>query len=460
MSNARAVEQNVLGTILADPKCLPFIPMLSVTDFDDPAHQMIFQAMYGLADQGRHPSPIFLAPQFSGDLMGADQRPMSEYLRELAARKCVERDRLVDYIRTLKEFAARRMMRAMGQQMLDVAGEPGVSVQDFLDEVAETASVSASAIRQQRVTAFSTGQLHDAVIADLRAKREANLVKTGIDALDKVMGGYPRGELSILAGRPSMGKSTAATSGMRNAAIRYDVSSLLISLEMRGASMYQRMLSDQVWNSHTPILYERIMRGQLEDYEIDRLDRAGAKLRELDIEIEEQDALSIADIGIKARRYAEKLARKGRKLDTLIVDHMGFIQPSSRYRGSRVHEIGEITKGIKALAKELDCAGVALSQLNRKSEERDDKRPQMQDLRDSGDIEQDADTIVFVYREYYYLERKGVQPKAENEQWRLDQMDKLKDKIEFILGKRRNGPVFNAMADAFMGSNAIRSLVA
>jgi replicative DNA helicase len=458
MTNSTVIEQIVLGTILADPKAVPFVGMLATADFDNPHHQMIFQAMHVLAEQGRHPSPIILAPQFHNDLIGETQRPLSGYLRELSAQKRVDRDQIVDYIRALKEFSARRMMAALGQQMIEVAAEPSVSVQDFLDEAAEASSQAASAIRQQALSCFTMAQLGEEVISKLRAKRGQNFVKTGLAVLDEKMGGWPRGELSIIAGRPSMGKSTVAVSALRQAAVSHGQSGILFSLEMRGASLYQRMLSDHVWNSQTPINYDRIMREELADHEIDRLARAAEALGKLDIEIEQRSDLSATEIAIRARRFADKLQRDGKRLDTIMIDHLGFIQPSTRYRGNRVHEIGETTKGLKALAGELDCAMVLVCQLNRESERRDDPRPQMPDLRDSGEIEQDADTVVFCFREFYYLERRGVCEKAEQEQWRQDRMAKCVNKIELILGKRRNGPIFTAIADAFMGSNAIRSL--
>lgn len=456
----RNIEQIVLGTIMGNSKATAFVNMLEVTDFDDPHHQMIFQAVHVLADQGRHASPIFLAQQFKDDLIGDQSRPLIEYIKDLAAKKTVAVDALVDYIRSLKEFTGRRMMAAMGQQMIEVAVASDISVQDFLDEVAEASSKAASAIRQQRVTSFTLGQLHDIVMADLKQKRDFNLVPSGIAALDKIMGGWPRGELSIIAGRPSMGKSTAAWSGLRQAADRHGVTGIFFSMEMKGASMHQRALSDAVWNSQTPIEYERIMRGDLHEHEIARIDAAGDRLRNLNIEVEEQDALSMAEIGIRARRYADALVRRGLRLDTLVIDQLSFVQASGRYRGNRVHEVGEVSRGVKALAKELDCAAVLLCQLNRKSEDREDKRPQMADLRDSGDLEQDADTVMFCYRIFYYLERMGVQTKASAEEFRQSEMAKNEYRIEFIIAKRRNGQIFNAHADAFMGSNAIRSLLA
>ncbi len=175
--------------------------------------------------------------------------------------------------------------------------------------------------------------------------------------------------------------------------------------------------------------------------------------------VDDQSSLTLSDIGARARRYQDELERYGKRLDVICLDHLGFVRASGRYAGQRVNEIGEITGGLKELAKSLDVAVLLLCQLNRELEKRDDKRPQLSDLRDSGKIEEDADTVIFAYRAAYYLGRmQHDDDKKENE--RLAKLEIMERIVELIGLKTRNGPIFTRRLFADMGSNAIRDLAA
>jgi replicative DNA helicase len=457
LSANHSAEEVVLGTLLADPKAVHFFDMLTTDDFDLPTHQMIFIAGAALAKEGRAPSPVVLAPQFCRDRMGSGT--IADYLGYLAAKRFVSREHLSDYIRALKEMAGRRIMTTMAGQMSEIAGSPTAPIGPFLDDAVETLGEIRSTMRRQRVSSLSAGELAQTIIDRLRSGEAPRLVDTGLTTLNRHLGGWPRGELTILAGRPSMGKSSIALTCMRQAA-RRGVSSLLISLEMPGPDVTARMLSDAVFNKQTPIEYASIMRNKVSDWDVDRLAEVQKKLADLPIEIDDQRGIGMADISVRARRYHDRLLETGKRLDTLWVDHLGHIRPTGRYAGQKVQELGEITKGCMVLASELDCAVVLLCQLSRALESRDDKRPQLSDLRESGHIEEDANTVLFAYRESYYLERLGEFADHEKELARRDRIRELMNVLEILGLKTRNGPVFSAKFFADMGSNVVRDLAA
>ena len=457
MSANHAAEEVVLGTLLADPKAVHFFDMLVVGDFDLPTHQMIFIAGAALAKEGRAPSPVVLAPQFCRDRMGSGT--VADYLGYLAGKRSVARDQLSDYIRALKEMAGRRVMAAMSGQMGEIAGSPTAPIGPFLDDAVETLGEIRASMRRQRISSLSAGELAQTIIDRLRSGEAPRLVDTGLATLNKHLGGWPRGELTILAGRPSMGKSSIALTCMRQAA-RRGVSSLLISMEMLGPDVSARMMSDAVFNKQTPIEYVDILRNKISDWDVDRLAEVQKKLAALPIEIDDQRGIGMADISIRARRYHDRLTEDGKRLDALWIDHLGHIRPTGRYAGQKVQELGEITKASMALASELDCAVVLLCQLSRAVESRDDKRPQLSDLRESGHIEEDANTVLFAYRESYYLERMGELADHDKELVRRERISELVNVLEILGLKTRNGPVFSAKFFADMGSNVVRDLAA
>ena len=456
MENLKA-EQAVIGTLLHDAKAAHFAAMLVLDDFDDPTHQLIFQAIAQLAGEGRAPSPIVLAPQFNGDRRA--DGTVADYLFELARTNAVPRDHMPDYVRALKEMAGRRMMSLLATQMADVARSPSASPQPFAERTIQMFGEMLSGLRRQRISSFSAGELAQGTIERLKARGKPNLVDTGLESLNRDIGGWPRGELTVLAGRPSMGKSTIALSCIRQAG-RKAVASMLFSMEMGKDAVVDRMLADGVWNNQTPILYKNIIHGNIADWDIERLDMVRAALDKMSIEIDDQTGLSVAEMSVRARRHADRLAADGMALDAIWIDHLGYVRASERYRGQRVQEIGEITKGLRGLAKELDVAVILLCQLSREVERRDDKRPQLPDLRDSGNIEEDADTVLFAYREAYYLSRMSPLESQEKEDARQEKLKKLENILEIVGGKTRNGSIFARKFYANMGSNVIRDLAA
>lgn len=449
------VEQAVLGTLLNDPKASHFVNLINIDDFAEDNHRLIFEAFDLAAKDGRWASPVVLGPQFAGMKLG--DITVSQYLGRLIT-VAEPRHLMPDYIRALKEYTARRVLAGLSQTMGDVAKTEHSQVQPFVEEVARQMDIILSGMRRGRITSFSAEELAARTIARLKAKTPSHLLDTGLDTLNDELGGFGRGELNIIAGRPGMGKTTFALSCMRQAA-RRGVPSIFFSLEMGGDPLAARILSDTVFNSQTPIPYKKIIRSQVTDWEIARLEDAQEHLASLPARFDEQSGLTVSDIGVRARRYAEELESKGQRLGVIWIDHLGYLQSSDRYRGNKVYEVGEMTKACRRLAKEMDVSVNLLSQLSRKVEEREDRRPDGPDLRDSGNIEEDADSILLLYREAYYLGRVAYHDDQEKELKRQAKLEYLENIVEVISPKTRNGGIFTRRFFTDIGNNVIRDLV-
>jgi replicative DNA helicase len=219
------------------------------------------------------------------------------------------------------------------------------------------------------------------------------------------------------------------------------------------------MLTDLAWSYDDPIQYEDILqrrRETFDDRKRRRLAEARDRLRDLPLTIEEQRGLTFGEIAARARKHASALDRHGRKLDLVIIDHMLLVRPSHRYSGNRVREVAEISDGIATLAKDMGTSVLALCQLNRGVEGRENKRPSLADLRDSGAIEEDASLVMFLYRPAYYLEHQR-QDNPEAEASRVATLEACRNSLEFIVAKNRNGRMCTVDAFVDIGANAVRN---
>jgi replicative DNA helicase len=252
-----------------------------------------------------------------------------------------------------------------------------------------------------------------------------------------------------------MGKTTVGLSAAI-AAAKSGKGVGFISLEMDADKLGARAASDMAYDWAVKVPYADIIRGHVEAGEIDAVQSALRDIERLPLWIEDQSALSMTDIRIKAEAMMSASSKHGTPLEALFVDHLGLIRPSSRYQGNRTNEVAEMSAGLKSLAREYGIAVIALSQLNRALESRDSKKPQLSDLRDSGAIEQDADTIIFLYREAYYLEREqGKSEEAETA--RLNRLIEVQNKLEFHIAKQRNGPVTSIDLFVDMACSVVRN---
>jgi replicative DNA helicase len=225
---------------------------------------------------------------------------------------------------------------------------------------------------------------------------------------------------------------------------------------MGPVSLGSRAISDLLYQCHDPIPYWNIARGEISEIQAQKIVDASRDLRNLPLFIDPQPSLTVSQIAARARKHARSLERQGKTLDVVYVDHIHLIKPNDRYRGNRTAEITEISGALKALAKELNVALVGLAQLSRAVESRDDKRPTMADLRDSGSLEQDADLIVFLYREEYYLQRQYSDPISEDR--RIARLAEVRNKLELFIAKQRNGPTGSLQIFFDCVSNAARDL--
>lgn len=448
------VEQAVLGTLLCNPKMAFIADMLRAEDFAPAEHQALFQAIAAGAAEGKLPSPESIGPQLGNMLVGT--MTMRAYLGKLVT-VATYPEMLLSHVRVLKEFAGRRTMLAMADHMRAIAQQPEAPILPFIGEAVPALDEIAAGMMRRSQSSFLSEQLAAETVARLKSGEKPNLIKTGLLDLDKMIGGWARGELTIIGGRPSMGKTTLALSALRQGA-RKGMTALFFSMEMSRRAVSDRLLSDAVWNRKTPVPYVDIIRGEVNDWNIQRLEDTQKDMVGMMLRVDDQPGLTATEIGVRARRFQDELNREGKRLDVICIDHLGFMRASDRYRGQRVHEVGEKTSALKELAKSLDVASIALCQLSRETERRDDKRPQLADLRDSGDIEQDADTVIFTYRDAYYTARAKYDDEKE-EMERRARLELMENIIELIGAKTRNGPVFNQQFYADMGSNVVRDLV-
>jgi len=442
-------EQSLLGAILVNNEALYRVSdFLDPAHFFEPIHQQIYDVARSLIRTGKIASPVTLKTFLPADIDIAGLT-VPQYLARLAA-EATTIINASDYGRAIYDLATRRELIGIGEDMVNVAFDapvdfaPSEQIEEAerrLYELAETGRYGAGF--QKFETALTTA-LEMASHAYQRDGRLSGLA-TGLRDLDNKMGGLQKSDLIILAGRPGMGKTSLATNIAYNVARawRGDVQADgtietvnggrvgFFSLEMSAEQLATRILSEQ-----TEISSSRIRRGEITQADFEVIKDKSIEIQHLPLYIDETGGLSIAQLAARARRL-----KRQRGLDLLVIDYIQLLQGSTRRSAeNRVQEVTEITTSLKALAKELQIPIIALSQLSRQVENRDDKRPQLSDLRESGSIEQDADVVMFVYREEYYLSNKEPRPGTdEHIKWQIE-MEAAHGKAEVIIGKQRHGP--------------------
>lgn len=447
----QGIEAGVLGALLSHPSNLFFARQLAVNDFCVPEHRMVFEAIEIAMAAGQEPSALTLAPAFRqmnfAGITGA------EYIARMMS-VAISKAMMPEYVRSLKEFAGRRVMAGLADYLKAEVFKPGSDIAGAIALASGEMDAIMASLRFQRRTLRSLGDIALESIVSLESGKKPALINAGVSDINRMFGGWHRGELAIIAGRTSMGKSAFLFSTLLSAA-KAGTSSLVFSLEMRGESVAHRQLADLTWNAQTAIAYERIEKQDIRPHELDRLKAAAQKLATLPMTIDDQRGLTVAEIGSRAKRHQDELARKGLTLDVVGVDHLGKIAATGRYAGQKVHETGEKTDALAILAGELNVAMVALQQLNRGVEGREDKRPGLADLRDSGNIEEDADTVSLLYRPAYYLGRTKYDDQKK-EDARRALLELKRDTLEWIVAKNRHGQIGIVELFAAMGSNAVR----
>lgn len=455
------LEQEVFGAALVTNSALEVIERtVSADDFSEPLHSQLFETFASVHDAHGILTPTLVIASMGGDAstIVAEGTTLGQYIARIAAAASIPRNAAA-YAKQIREFANRRKILAMAEMMTigvqanqPAAGIAGAGI-ELLDEIAMQASAGAT---PQVSLCEAADKSLERMQYGMQNPGKLAGISWGLRSLDSKTGGLKRGELFILAGRPGMGKSALAECIARSTAGAGEPT-FLSSLEMGDISVADRILADHAFDPRDPIAYYDIAAGNVSNRQAERVIAARRQMDGWPLHIDPTSGLTVSQIAARARRHKQTLERQGKRLGPVIVDHMHIVKPSNRYSGARVNEVGEISAALKGLAKELDVPVIALAQLSRALESRDDKRPTMADLRDSGTIEQDADAIIFVYREAYYLERT-TGGTAEQEQARVDRLIDAEDQLEAIIAKQRNGPTGTVRLFCDIACNAVRDL--
>ncbi|MBR0813321.1 MULTISPECIES: replicative DNA helicase [Bradyrhizobium] len=441
-------EQSLLGAILVNNDAFYRVSdFLEAKHFFEPLHQTIFETAGSLIRMGKIATPVTLKTFLPADT-DVGGMTIGQYLARLAA-EATTIINAQDYGRTVYDLSLRRDLIGIGEDMVNVAYDAPVDFQpraQIEDAERKLYELAESGRYDGGFQKFSQAL---AVAVDLAAKafqRDGKLsgISTGMRDLDTKMGGLQSSDLIIVAGRPGMGKTSLATNIAYNVAQAY-VPELQADGTMKAANggvigffsceMSADQLATRIVAERTGVPSSHIRRGGISEADFEKIREVSIELQSLPFYVDATGGLSIAQLMARARRL-----KRQKGLDLLVIDYIQLLSGSGKRSDNRVQEITEITTSLKALAKELNVPVIALSQLSRQVESRDDKRPQLSDLRESGSIEQDADVVLFVYREEYYLAMKEPRPGTpEHEKWQLD-MSLAHGKAEVIIGKQRHGP--------------------
>ena len=444
-SNLEA-EQALLGSILVNNDIIDEISnFISFPKFFDPIHRKIYQVIEILNGKGMIANPITLKNHFESDNSLNDVGGV-EYLVKLT-RFSSSLKQSIDYAKIIHDMFLRRELIEISTNLLNESEDDDVSVSS--EDIIETAEKSLFDLAERGNFSQSFLKFNQALdqtieMATLAMQNDRGIVgvPTGLTDLDEKLGGLHKSDLVIIAGRPSMGKTALATNIAYNAAKTLQergekASVAFFSLEMSSEQLSTRILSEQA-----RIQSNNIRRGKATEEELNRYIEVSRNIYDLPLYIDETPAITISTLSNRARRIKRLFG-----LNLIVVDYIQLMRTSIKRFDNRVQEISEITQGLKALAKELGVPVLALSQLSRAVEQRDDKIPQLSDLRESGSIEQDADVVMFVFREEYYLEKK--QPKLgsiEHAEWQ-SKMSDISGLAEIIIGKQRHGPTGNIQVE-------------
>ena len=435
-------EQALLAALLTSNSVYERISdFLRPEQFYDDINGKIFEAIAKLLENNQLADPLTLKNYFlqkdEMELIGGDR-----YLIELAKNAPILSN-TATYGKLIYDLYQRREILKISDEITNEANsfDPETDASQIIEKAeVKLYNLSSSGEISQDFKKFSTSLVEAINSAESAYKREGQLsgIPTGFTDLDQLLGGLHKTDLIIIAGRPSMGKTALATNiafKMVNTKSMDDENKKNIvgffSLEMSSEQLATRILAED-----SSISSEKIRRGQLNSNDFQKIVKSSQTLGDLSLYIDDSPNLSISALRTRARRLKRKYG-----LNAIVIDYLQLIRPSLSRPDNRVLEIAEMTRNLKSLAKELNIPVLCLSQLSRQVEQRDDKRPQLSDLRESGAIEQDADVVMFIYREEYYIERKEPSPGTEDYQKWQEKMAKIHNVAEVLVAKQRHGPI-------------------
>ncbi len=443
LPNNIEAEQAILGSLLVSNEIYDEIsPYIKTNNFFDPMHQKIFEAIEKLIFSGMLANPITLKNYFQDE---KDDLNIPDYLIKITKFSSPSRQ-AIEYSKLVYDLFVKRELIKISENLsynakinnMDKDGQNLIEdTEKILFDLAEKGNFNSSLIK------FDEAMRQTIEMASNAYKNEEGIVgvPTGLSDLDGRLGGLHKSDLVIIAGRPSMGKTALATNIAFNAAKKIQVDGkkscvAFFSLEMSSEQLSTRIIAEQ-----SRIKSNDIRRGKISEEQFDKFIETSKNISELPLYIDETPAISIAALSTRARRIKRKHG-----LDLIVIDYIQLMRANFA-RDGRVQEISEITQGLKALAKELSVPVLALSQLSRAVEQRDDKKPLLSDLRESGSIEQDADVVMFVYREAYYLQNKEPRPATvEHAEWQA-KMNEVSHLAELLIQKQRHGPTGTVMLE-------------
>ena len=438
LPNNIEAEQSVIGSILVTNEIFDEIStIISNINFYDPMHQKIYTAIESLIYKGMLANPITLKNYFEDE---KDDLDVPEYLVKITKFSTSVRQ-AIEYSKIIYDMYVRRELIKISEQTIDSAklNDLDTNGQNIIEnserllfDLAEKGSFNSSLVK------FDDAMKQTIEMASAAYKNEGGIVgvPTGLRDLDDKLGGLHRSDLVIIAGRPSMGKTSLATNIAFNAAKNIQDNGKKSSIAFFSLEMSSEQLSTRILSEQARIGSNDIRRGRISDEQFDQFLETSKNIAELPLFIDETPAISIAAMSNRARRI-----KRLHGLDMVIVDYIQLMRGTTYNKDGRVQEISQITQGLKAIAKELGVPVLALSQLSRQVEQRDNHQPQLADLRESGSIEQDADVVMFVYREGYYLSRtEPREATVEHAEWQA-KMNEVAHLAEIIIGKQRHGPI-------------------
>lgn len=461
------LEQALLGACLNSQDAYHKVSFLKAEHFFEPIHAIIFQRIQDAVSAGQNISPLVVAqnpPEMTDDLKQALKMTFPQYVA-LLCREATSIRNAPDYARMIHELYLRRKVEELGQHIAE-----GARNADHTDSAADMVTSAVSELDKlladddgKKKTDLSIGEASDRAVEQIASAYQNNGkivgMTWGLKDLDDRTSGIHKGRMVIIGARTSVGKSAFALSTLlRTAQAGHGV--LYVSLEMTAEELTLRAISDLMYSDGgNPLPYFTLHRGQFAERDFDRIRQAQEDLHRLPIRIEEQAGLSVQQIVSRARRARTHFERQGKTLDVVCVDHLHIVSGTDRYGSSKVAEVGETSKTLKALAKDLNVGVIVPCQLNRSSDHDGGRKPMLADLKYSGDIEQDADTVILIYREAAHIEQKIKETSDEATLSDLNtRLNQVRNQMDLLIEKQRMGPKGTVQVFCDMGSNAIRNL--
>lgn len=439
-------EAGLLGSLMSNNAMIDYVAdIVSHEDFATPVLGRVFSAIVREASLGRPANPVTIKGYFDGD-EGLQELGGLPFLARLTSSEASMMMDAAESARHIVDLAKRRSMRAGLEEAAKACTDLSTPTVEIVSHADAAISVTAKDIINQPTGAQCFDELLDGFGKPLEG------VQCGvIPELDELLGPMRPKQLVIAAGRPGMGKTALALSYSLGAA-RKGHGVMYVTLEMSSVELAARMAADLCFNGTDGVPYSAIRDGNPNNYQARKVAEAASYMHGLPFQVVDTGSLTVGRLNMLIRRHARRMEAAGRKLELVVVDYLQLLSPDSKGR-SNYEAVSEISRALKAMAKDHGIAILALAQLSRSVENRDDKSPQLSDLRDSGQIEQDADAVLFLLRQEYYLNWEA--PENRDADWQMA-MEAERGKIDFILAKRRNGETGRSKGNFYGVYQAVR----